>query len=331
MASVQSKRMIAIGLIVAAGVGMLLAGTQSLARTSSTTYCTSCHEMASHKTELERSSHVVDKDKQPIECSQCHIPQGFGPKYLTVKITSGIRDLWVHRFGDPENPDRRRLQNAARRFIVDENCRTCHADLFKTTKGEPLSRIGQLSHAAYLGENGTTRRGCRMPFQHGASARIRSTLPLSRSQHRGDGEKVRPRAELQRMPSILTEIDLERMEQVAVNLIENAIRFSRDGGRIDIETRIEGDRVHLAIKDHGIGIDRDDLQRVFEKFHTLPSGAGNRDGTGLSLTICRRIVQAHDGEIWAESEARMGSTFHVSLPHRSQDKSTSFAPAVSNI
>lgn len=161
MPSLKSKRMITIGIIAAVvGIGLVLAAAVSMARTSSTAYCTSCHEMERYKTELEKSSHVVDKDKKPIECSQCHIPNSVGPKYLTVKIYSGMRDLWVHRFGDPENLDRRHLQEVARRFIVDENCRTCHEDLFKTTKDEKISEIGRLSHEAYLGQNGTTCRGC---------------------------------------------------------------------------------------------------------------------------------------------------------------------------
>jgi cytochrome c-type protein NapC len=128
-------------------------------RTSRTEYCVSCHELKSHKTELEKSSHAVDKDKKPIQCRQCHIPNGFGLKYLIVK-TMGVKDLWVHKFGDPENLNRRELQVAARRYIQDDNCRACHQDLLKTTKDEKISEIGRLAHEAYLGKNGNTRNGC---------------------------------------------------------------------------------------------------------------------------------------------------------------------------
>ena len=130
-----------------------------LERTSTTDYCMTCHELKTHKTELEKSSHAVDKDKNPIECRQCHIPNGFGFKYLTVKLM-GLKDIYVHNFGDPENLDRRRLQATARRYIQDDNCRACHQDLFKTTKDEKISEIGRLAHEAYLGKNGTTRKGC---------------------------------------------------------------------------------------------------------------------------------------------------------------------------
>lgn len=112
-------------------------------------------------------------------------------------------------------------------------------------------------------------------------------------------------------------IDPERMEQVLVNLIENAIRFSPDGGRIDIHTRTVADTVHIAVRDQGGGIPTDNLERVFEKFHTLP-GNGPEAGTGLGLTICRKIVEAHGGRIWAESAPGSGTAFHIDLPRTSR-------------
>ncbi len=116
---------------------------------------------------------------------------------------------------------------------------------------------------------------------------------------------------------ILAEIDTERMEQVLVNLVENAIKFSHEGGRIHIATRVDAGTIHLSVKDSGIGIAQDELERVFEKFHTLPSGGGSRgQGTGLGLTICRRIVEAHGGTIRVESTLGEGSIFHVSVPLR---------------
>ncbi|MCG8531785.1 MAG: NapC/NirT family cytochrome c [Desulfovibrionales bacterium] len=127
--------------------------------TSRTSYCISCHEQKPHKAEQDKSVHALDKDKNPIECRQCHIPLGFGPKFMVVKIR-GLKDLFIHITQKPERLDRRRLQASARRFIPDANCRACHMDLMKTTKDEKISEIGRLSHQAYLGENGTTKRKC---------------------------------------------------------------------------------------------------------------------------------------------------------------------------
>ena len=141
------------------GAGALVLGSVTLARTSSTEYCLSCHEMKSYQTELENSSHAVDKDKQAIQCAQCHIPHG-GLKFAAVKTVSGVKDLWVHYLGDTSKLNRRHMQEAARRFVVDENCLACHADLAKDTRGQPISEIGKLCHDAYLGKNGNTKYGC---------------------------------------------------------------------------------------------------------------------------------------------------------------------------
>jgi len=158
----QKKRNRGLKLIlILAGIGVvLILMSISMARTSTTQYCMSCHEMKRYKTELEKSSHAVDKDKQPIACRQCHIPAEVGPKYVAVKVYLGMKDMITHYFGDPENLDRREMQQIARRFIPDENCRKCHQDLFKTTEGKDISEIGKLCHEAYLGTNGTTCRSC---------------------------------------------------------------------------------------------------------------------------------------------------------------------------
>ena len=132
----------------------------TMARTSTTSSCLSCHEMQTYKNELEKSSHALDKDKQPIECAQCHLPAGVGPRYVAVKIYSGLSDLWAHTFGDTSRLDRRHLQVVARRFLMDDNCLACHQDLSQNVKGEPISEIGKVAHDAYLGKNGATGSGC---------------------------------------------------------------------------------------------------------------------------------------------------------------------------
>jgi nitrate/TMAO reductase-like tetraheme cytochrome c subunit len=139
---------------------IMLAMSISMAKTSTTDYCISCHEIRTHKDELDKSIHAVDKDKNPIQCRQCHIPNSIGPKYLLVKTVLGLKDLIAHNFGDPENLDRREMQKIARQFMPDENCLACHSDLTQDTKGKELSEIGQLCHEAYQGKNGETKRRC---------------------------------------------------------------------------------------------------------------------------------------------------------------------------
>ncbi|RLC02229.1 MAG: hypothetical protein DRH90_14395 [Deltaproteobacteria bacterium] len=115
---------------------------------------------------------------------------------------------------------------------------------------------------------------------------------------------------------IWLEMDLERIEQVLVNLIENAIRFSPPSGRIDISTHVEGQWVKICITDFGIGIAENELETIFKKFHTSPSASrqGRTKGTGLGLTISRKIVEAHGGKIWAKSETDHGSILSFTLP-----------------
>ena len=133
----------------------------SMARTSTTEFCMSCHEIRTHKDELEKSSHAVDKDKKPIQCHQCHIPNSIGLKYLTVKTLLGVKDWIAHNWGDPENLDRREMQKTARRFLPDENCRACHPEfLTKDAKDNKISEVGRLCHEAYLEQNGNTKRNC---------------------------------------------------------------------------------------------------------------------------------------------------------------------------
>jgi len=161
MVETQSRRLpLRWFVIVLVAICLIVFLSLSMARTSTTEYCISCHEMKDYKDELEKSSHAVDKDKNPIQCHQCHIPHRIGPKYLTVKTVLGMRDMFIHYFGDTEDLNRREMQKIARRFMPDENCLSCHEDLNKDVKDKEISEIGKLCHEAYLGENGTTKRNC---------------------------------------------------------------------------------------------------------------------------------------------------------------------------
>ncbi len=120
---------------------------------------------------------------------------------------------------------------------------------------------------------------------------------------------------------IYARMDLERIEQVLVNVIENAIKFSGEGMEIQVDVNENHDDVLVAVKDRGVGISKKNLEVIFEKFHTLPSaGEGsNREGTGLGLAICKGIIKAHGGKIWAESMKGGGSAFFFTLPKSTQN------------
>ena len=106
--------------------------------------------------------------------------------------------------------------------------------------------------------------------------------------------------------------DEERVEQVLVNLVHNAIKFTSPGGRITISTEVEGDSILISVADTGVGIPADDLPRIFERFYKADK-ARSGGGTGLGLAIAKHIVEALGGKIWVESIEGRGSTFTFTL------------------
>ncbi|MFN3490722.1 MAG: sensor histidine kinase [Anaerolineales bacterium] len=109
--------------------------------------------------------------------------------------------------------------------------------------------------------------------------------------------------------------DHSRLEQVLVNLIHNAVKFTKPGGEISLFAEPTENGVRFAVKDTGIGIPSDSLNRIFERFYRVDSSRTG-SGTGLGLSIAKHIVEAHKGKIWAESSLGQGSTFYFSIPHQ---------------
>jgi signal transduction histidine kinase len=114
---------------------------------------------------------------------------------------------------------------------------------------------------------------------------------------------------------IVAEADPLRIEQVLGNLITNAIKYSPEGGRIDLTLREDpqADTIELCVEDQGIGIPAHQQARIFGRFERADN-ARKIDGTGLGLYICRALVEQHGGRIWFESLEDQGSTFFIALP-----------------
>lgn len=107
--------------------------------------------------------------------------------------------------------------------------------------------------------------------------------------------------------------DAARLEQVLVNLIHNAVKFTRPGGEVILSAKADGKFVRFVVQDTGAGIPADDLPRIFERFYKADR-ARSGGGTGLGLSIARHIVEAHGGRIWVESVEGRGSTFYFTIP-----------------
>jgi two-component system phosphate regulon sensor histidine kinase PhoR len=116
-------------------------------------------------------------------------------------------------------------------------------------------------------------------------------------------------------PSDIVCADPDAMTQVLGNLIENAMKYGKSGGRIRVYARAFDHQVEIVVQDFGPGIAYEHLNRIFERFYRVDK-ARSRDsgGTGLGLAIVKHIVQAHGGRIWCESELGAGAAFHFTLP-----------------
>jgi signal transduction histidine kinase len=115
------------------------------------------------------------------------------------------------------------------------------------------------------------------------------------------------------LPEVKLMGDSTRLAQVFDNLFTNASKYA-PGSKVFLAVSIEQQSAVIAISDNGPGIAGEHLSQLFKRFYRLPSNDSNIRGTGLGLFICRQIVRAHGGSIWAESELGEGTTFYVKLP-----------------
>ncbi len=107
--------------------------------------------------------------------------------------------------------------------------------------------------------------------------------------------------------------DKSRLEQVLVNLIHNAVKFTKPGGEIALEAVSVSGGVRFAVQDSGVGIPAESLSRIFERFYRVEKSRTG-SGTGLGLSISKHIIEAHGGKIWAESDEGRGSVFYFEIP-----------------
>jgi two-component system phosphate regulon sensor histidine kinase PhoR len=114
--------------------------------------------------------------------------------------------------------------------------------------------------------------------------------------------------------------DRSHLEQILINLLDNAIKYTPEGGRV-VVSAVEKDSkdIQFSVEDNGIGIPKEDLSRIFERFYRVDKGRSKElGGTGLGLSIVKHLVQAHGGRVWVESQPGKGSTFYFTLPKRGE-------------
>jgi signal transduction histidine kinase len=115
----------------------------------------------------------------------------------------------------------------------------------------------------------------------------------------------------------VVEADERKVKQVIFNLLANAVKFTPDGGQVQVKASREADCIQVSVRDTGVGIAPEDQARIFEAFQQVDRNiAQPQEGTGLGLTLSRQFVQLHGGRLWLESAPGKGSTFHFTLPVR---------------
>ena len=108
--------------------------------------------------------------------------------------------------------------------------------------------------------------------------------------------------------------DERKVKQVLLNLLSNALKFTPEGGRIDVRAAVRDGTVEISVTDTGVGIAPEDQDSVFEEFRQVGTAAKKVEGTGLGLAISRKFIELHGGRIWVESQVGKGSTFAFTLP-----------------
>ena len=97
-------------------------------------------------------------------------------------------------------------------------------------------------------------------------------------------------------------------------MLSNAIKFTPEGGRIEVQAALKDGLVEVSVSDTGVGIAPEDQEAVFEEFRQVGTAQKKAEGTGLGLTLCRKFVELHGGRIWVTSQVGVGSTFTFTLP-----------------
>ncbi|MCJ7822740.1 MAG: HAMP domain-containing histidine kinase, partial [Armatimonadetes bacterium] len=166
-------------------------------------------------------------------------------------------------------------------------------DVAKLEAGQPLIQVGPCAAAEFIADGANALR----PLAQRNEVELAIDLPPD-------------------LPGV--QGDCERLRRVVMNLVGNALKFTPSGGRVEVSGRTDktSNRMLVSVSDNGDGIPKELQDRIFDKFAVAEArrSSGGRSSTGLGLTFCKLIVEAHGGEIWVESEPGHGSTFTFSLP-----------------
>ena len=159
---------------------------------------------------------------------------------------------------------------------------------------------------------------------------VRESLEYCLSMVRERALKQRISLSLEVDPQVgVLDADRLRFRQVVLNMLSNAVKFTPEGGRVGVRVSIRGQDLVVEVTDTGPGVPAEDRQRIFDAFQQGARHPEQTEGTGLGLTLSKRILELHGGRIWVESEAGQGSTFGIALPVGSSQPALTSVPQVS--
>ena len=160
---------------------------------------------------------------------------------------------------------------------------------------------------------------------------VRESLEYCLSMVRERALKQRISLSLEVDPQVsMLDADRLRFRQVVLNMLSNAVKFTPEGGRVGVRVSIRGQDLVVEVTDTGPGVPAEDRQRIFDAFQQGARHPEQTEGTGLGLTLSKRILELHGGRIWVESEAGQGSTFGIALPVGSSEPALTSVPQVSH-
>jgi len=133
------------------------------------------------------------------------------------------------------------------------------------------------------------------------------------SQNAAENKRIEISYEL--TDSIVLRADQNMLNTIMRNLISNAVKFTKEGGKVEIKAELQKSMAHISVSDTGIGMPEDTIKKLFMIHEKVSKpGTNNEKGTGLGLLLCKEFVEKHGGKIWAESTENKGSTFSFTMP-----------------
>jgi len=214
--------------------------------------------------------------------------------------------MLAHELRNPLQPIRMAMEMARQSQATEEQLRLGR-DIVERQVNHLVRLIDDLMDASRITSGKLRLVQQRIDLRQVADAAADSIRELAQRK----GQRLDVDAGVERLE---IDADAARLTQVVVNLLSNGVKFTQPGGTIALSMARHGDSVIMRVRDNGVGIAAEDLDRIFQEFQQTEAGARQQEGTGLGLALSKCFVEMHGGRIWCDSQLGNGSTFVFTLP-----------------